>query len=92
MNNFIIVLLVLLIFYLINKIVTSGNRDKFGVFNTSTYFMSRPNCPQLNDINVCNTTNGCKTGVNGCINNLSELQKYEKPIPQWMKNNFMTIY
>jgi len=54
--------------------------------------MSRPNCPQLNDNEVCKTTPGCKLGVNGCINNLSDLRKYEKSTPEWMKDNFMIVY
>jgi hypothetical protein len=54
--------------------------------------MSRPNCPQLNDDNVCKTTPGCKLATNGCINNLSSLRKYEKPTPEWMINDFMIVY
>ena len=91
-NQFVIVLVVLLIIYLIYKIMTSSNFDQFGMFNKSSYIMSRPNCPQLNDDEVCKFTPGCKLGINGCINNLSYLQKYEKPVPEWMKNNFMIIY
>ena len=91
-NNFIIVLVVLLIIYLIYKIITSSNNDAFGIFNNSSYFMSRPNCPQLNDDQVCKTTPGCRLGINGCINNLSELKKYEKPTPEWMINDFMIVY
>jgi hypothetical protein len=91
-NNFIIVLVVLLIIYLIYKIITSSNNDAFGIFNNSSYFMSRPNCPQLNDDQICKTTPGCKLGVNGCINNLSEIRKYEKPTPEWMINDFMIVY
>ena len=91
-NKFILILVILLIIYLIHKIITSGNYDQFGVFNNSSYFMSRPNCPQLNDDKVCKSTPGCKSTINGCINNLSELRKYEKPIPEWMKDNFMIVY
>lgn len=91
-NNFIIVLVILLIIYLIFKIVTSSNNDSFGVFNNSSYLMSRPNCPQLNDDKICKTTPGCKLGLNGCINNLSDLRRYEKPTPEWMINDFMTVY
>ncbi len=92
MIEFIILLIVLLIVYLIFKIFTSGKLDAFGVFNNSTYFMSRPNCPQLNDKIICSSTPGCKATLNGCINSYSELRKYEKPIPEWMDNNFMIIY
>ena len=91
-NKFILVLVVLLIIYLIYKILTSSNYDQFGVFNNSSYFMSRPNCPQLNDNEVCKSTPGCRLSSNGCINNLSELRKYEKPIPEWMQDNFMIVY
>jgi hypothetical protein len=91
-KNFIIVLVILLIIYLIYKIIHTSNYDAFGVFNNDTYFMSRPNCPQLNDNNLCKSTPGCRVGVNGCQNNLSKLRKYEKPIPEWMVNNFMIVY
>ncbi len=100
-NNFVIVLVVLLIIYLIYKIIASSNYDKFGVFNNDSYIMSRPNCPQLNDIDVCKSTPGCNYVVNGvggvggmieCQNNLSELRKYEKPVPEWMKDNFLIVY
>jgi len=91
-NKFVLVLVVLLIIYLIYKIIYSSNYDQFGVFNNLSYFMSRPNCPQLNDDNVCKSTPGCKLGINGCINNLSELRRYEKPTPEWMKDNFMIVY
>lgn len=91
-KNFIIVLVVLLIIYLIYKIFTSSNYEAYGIFNNKTYFMSRPNCPQLNDDTICKNTSGCKLGINGCINNLSEQRKYEKPVPEWMKDNFMIVY
>jgi hypothetical protein len=54
--------------------------------------MSRPNCPQLNDDKVCKSTPGCKSTINGCINNLSDLRRYEKLTPEWMKDNFMIVY
>ncbi len=91
-KNFIIVLVILLIIYLIYKIFASSSDDSFGTFNNDTYFMSRPNCPQLNDNNICKYTPGCRVGVNGCQNNLSELRKYEKSIPEWMKDNPMIVY
>jgi hypothetical protein len=91
-NDFIIVLVILIIIYLLYKIFVSSNYDTFGVFNNETYFMSRPNCPQLNDNQVCSTTPGCKLTLNGCINNLSELRKYENSIPEWMDDNFMIVY
>jgi len=95
-NKFILTLIVLLIVYLIYKIITSSNFDQFGVFNNSSYFMSRPNCPQLNDNDndneICKSTPGCRLASNGCINNLSDLRRYEKPTPEWMKDNFMIVY
>ena len=91
-NRFVIVLVVLLIIYLIYKIITSSNYDQFGVFNNESYLMSRPNCPQLNDDKVCKSTPGCRLGVIGCINTLSDMRRYEKPIPEWMKDDFMIVY
>jgi hypothetical protein len=91
-NKFILVLVIILIIYLIYKIITSGNYDKFGVFNNLSYFMSRPNCPQLNNKTICKSTPGCRLMLNTCTNNLSDLRKYEKPIPEWMKDNFMIVY
>ena len=91
-HKFVIVLVVLIIIYLIYKIITSSNFDQFGIFNNSSYFMSRPNCPQLNANEVCKSTPGCRLGINGCINNLSELRRYEKPTPEWMQDNFMIVY
>ena len=91
-RKFILILVVLLIIYLIYKIITSSRFDQFGVFNNSSYIMSRPNCPQLNDDEVCKSTPGCRLASIGCINNLSELRKYEKSTPEWMKDNFMNVY
>ena len=87
MKNFIIVVVILLIIYLVFK-----KTDNFGVFNNESYFMSRPNCPQLNDDTVCASTPGCRLGNNGCQNNFSALRRYEKPTPEWMKDNFMIVY
>lgn len=91
-RKFALIMVVLLILYLIYKTITSSRFDQFGIFNNSSYIMSRPNCPQLNYDEVCKFTPGCKLGINGCINNLSELRKYEKPTPEWMKDNFMIVY
>jgi hypothetical protein len=90
MKELIITIVVLFILYLIYK--TTFCSDNFGIFNNESYFMSRPNCPQLNNDQICSRTPGCKLGKNGCINNLSDLSKYEKKIPEWMENDFMIAY
>ena len=85
MLNIVIILIILLFLAtLFNK-----NDEKFVSASKIEFTSSRPNCPQLNDSNICSSTPGCFSTKNGCINNYKELQEPQKA---WEKGDFMIVY
>lgn len=85
MLNIILILVIILLL----AVLFTNKRDSFESINKVKYEQSRPNCPQLNDKNICSSTPGCFPSEFGCINNYRELQEPKK---SWEKGNFMIVY
>ena len=85
MLNIILILIILLI---LATIITKNN-EKFVSAKKVEFVSSRPNCPQLNNPDICSSTPGCFSKDNGCINNYRQLQEPQKA---WEKGDFMIVY
>lgn len=59
------------------------------VQDSSKFPSSRPNCPQLNNEEVCNKTPGCRHSNVGCLNYYRDLQEPQK---EWEKGDKLIVY
>ena len=82
-------IILLLIIILLLAALFTNNIDTFESINKVKYEQSRPNCPQLNDKEICSATPGCFASEFGCINNYRELQEPKK---SWENGDFMIVY
>ncbi len=84
-----LIVIILLALILVLVTVFNKNDDKFVSVENKEFTISRPNCAQLNNPDVCINTPGCFSMANGCINNYKELQEPQK---EWEKGDFMIVY
>jgi hypothetical protein len=84
-----LIVIILLALILVLATLFNKNNDTFVSAKKMEFTISRPNCTQLNDHDVCINTPGCFSTDNGCINNYAELQEPQKP---WEKDDFMIVY
>jgi hypothetical protein len=84
---FYIILIIVIILFL--AVVSTNKRGYIEQINDVKYKQIRPNCPQLNDKEICDSTPGCFYAEHGCINNYRELQEPKK---SWENGDFMIVY
>ena len=84
----ILLVIILILATLFNK-KNINEDDTFISAKKKEFEISRPNCPQLNQPDVCTNTPGCLSLNYGCINNYEESQEPQKP---WEKDDFMIVY